>query len=70
LLYDFAFSKLNLEETYFDARKKNEKAVNFYIRFGAKIIDEDDLNFYFFYKKEDFLASREKYFQIILEKSC
>jgi RimJ/RimL family protein N-acetyltransferase len=44
---DFAFKKLSLKKCVFDCRKSNVRANNFYIKFGAKIISSDDLDFYY-----------------------
>lgn len=70
LLYEHAFFVLNFTQTHFDARKNNAKAVNFYKRFGATIISEDDQNYYFHFSREQYKTVREKYAQIIQEKSC
>src|SRR3569832_1279334 len=47
LIYDFAFFSLHYPWAHFDVRKKNVKVVDFHKRFGASIVGEDDLNYYF-----------------------
>lgn len=61
LLYEFGFNRLNFLESHFDVRKKNTKVVKFHKRFGATIISEDDLDYFFRYKKEDYERIKEKY---------
>jgi RimJ/RimL family protein N-acetyltransferase len=61
LLYDYAFLTLGFNKTHFDARIANQKAVNFYLRFGAKIVKQDDLNYYFSFEKQDYMNQRESY---------
>ncbi len=46
-ILDFAFDQLHLKKCIFDCRKNNLRANNFYAKFGAKIVDSDDLNFYY-----------------------
>ena len=53
----FAFTKLGLKENHFDVRKNNKLVVEFHKKRGAKIINEDEVNYYFIYHKADF----EKY---------
>lgn len=68
LLFNFAFSKLNFRETNFDVRKDNKKALDFYLRFGAVITDETDIDYFLNYKKEYFLNNYE-YYQKIINKN-
>lgn len=65
MIYEFAFNNLNYPQAHFDVMKGNKKVVNFHLRFGAKIIDEDDLNYYFTYKREDYSLIRKKYARYI-----
>jgi RimJ/RimL family protein N-acetyltransferase len=66
LLYDFAFYSLHYSESHFDVRKENLRVVDFHKRFGAKIIREDDLNFYFNYSLGDYASTREKYLRFLV----
>ncbi|WP_340609350.1 GNAT family N-acetyltransferase [Xenorhabdus bharatensis] len=54
LVYKFAFDEKNFEQSHFDVRKENEKVISFHKKLGAKIINEDDLNYYFTYQNEDY----------------
>ena len=61
LLLDFAYYYLKLKKTEFEVRKGNSRVVAFHKRMGAKIIHEDDLNYYFLQTKEDYENVRKKY---------
>ena len=61
LVYDFCFFELKFKKTEFDVRRSNEKIVAFHKRFGAKIISEDDINYYFNFTKESYIEVRKKY---------
>lgn len=61
LIYDFAFFALHYSKSHFDVRKANGKVVEFHKRFGAQIIEEDELNFYFEYTREAYISVRDKY---------
>jgi len=61
LVYEFGFGELNYKNVHFDVRKGNERVIAFHQRFGAKIVDEDELNYYFKYNIEDYLKTKQKY---------
>ena len=61
LIFEFAFEKLSLNNCFFDCRKKNRKANDFYIRFGAKIIKEDDLDYFYKFSFDDYQIAKIKY---------
>lgn len=61
LIYDFAFFSLHYAGAHFDVRKQNERVVDFHKRFGARVVSEDELNYYFRYSRDDYLRTREKY---------
>ena len=61
LLYQYAFFELNFDVTFFDVRKKNQKALEFYSRFGAKITHEDDKDYFLTYSKYDFKKNLSHY---------
>lgn len=65
LLYHYAFFELGFDYTNFDVRKKNEKALQFYLRFGAIITGETDEDFLLTYTKEDFTAKLAEYKAVI-----
>ena len=47
MVYDFGFYELGFSSTHFAALKENEKIVNFYRRFGARITGNDEERFFF-----------------------
>src|SRR3569833_780352 len=61
LFFVFAFFSLLFLWAHFDVRKKNVKVVDFHKRFGASIVGEDDLNYYFEYDIDAYMIVREKY---------
>lgn len=65
LLYDFAFYSLHFKNSHFDVRKENTKVINFHKRFGAVIIKEDSLDYFFSYSIEKYKIIREKYIRYI-----
>ncbi len=65
LLYRFVFFGLGLNKTNFDVRKENKRAVNFYLRFGATIFGETDLDYLMTYTKNTFLERQGEYMAVI-----
>lgn len=61
LVYEFAFGQKGFEQSHFDVRLGNEKALAFHDRFGATRTTTDDLNQYFVYPKARYVADRPKY---------
>jgi RimJ/RimL family protein N-acetyltransferase len=61
LVLNFAFDQLYLKSCLFDCRKNNDQANNFYLRFGAKIIHEDDVDYFFKISIDDYQISKIKY---------
>lgn len=60
-IYEFGFYKLGFERSHFDVRKGNDKVIAFHQRFGAKIMDEDELDYFFNFEKNDYEVIKEKY---------
>ncbi|GAB4223628.1 MAG: hypothetical protein Kow0076_6160 [Francisella sp.] len=60
-IYEFGFYHLRFEKSHFDVRKGNDKVIAFHQRFGAKIVDEDELNYFFIFEKSDYELIKEKY---------
>ena len=60
-IYEFGFYSLGFEKSHFDVRKGNDKAISFHQRFGAKIVDEDELDYFFNFEKSDYEIIKEKY---------
>ena len=52
LIYEFAFNTLGFGKSEFEVNRNNEKVVSYHTKSGAKIIDEDDINYYFRVEKE------------------
>ena len=60
-IYEFGFYKQCFKRSHFDVRKGNDKVIAFHQRFGAKIVDEDELNYFFNFEKSDYEKMKEKY---------
>ena len=60
-VYEIGFCQLGFERSHFDVRKENKKVVNFHNRFGASIVKEDGLNYYFTFSKSGYFETRRKY---------
>ena len=60
-IYEFGFYSLGFEKSHFDVRKGNYKVISFHQRFGAKIVDEDELDYFFNFEKSDYEITKEKY---------
>jgi len=60
-IYEFGFYSLGFEKSHFDVRKGNDKVISFHQRFGAKIVDEDELDYFFNFEKSDYEIIKEKY---------
>jgi ribosomal protein S18 acetylase RimI-like enzyme len=42
---NFAFEELLMKDCFFECRKDNAKANNFYTRFGSKIFGEENIDY-------------------------
>lgn len=60
-VYEFGFYNLGFEKSHFDVRKANDKVIAFHQRFGAKIIKENELDYFFNYEKSDYVITKKKY---------
>ncbi len=60
-IYEFGFYILGFEKSHFDVRKGNNKVIAFHQRFGARIVDEDGLDYFFNFEKSDYEITKEKY---------
>jgi len=60
-IYEFGFYDLKFQKSHFDVRKGNDKVIAFHQRFGAKIVDEDELDYFFNFEKSDYEITKEKY---------
>jgi RimJ/RimL family protein N-acetyltransferase len=61
LVYEFGFGELGYKQAHFDVRKGNDRVIAFDQRFGANVTSEDELNYYFIYKIDDYLNIKQKY---------
>jgi Acetyltransferase (GNAT) domain len=64
-IYDLAFYRLGFKQSHFDVRKENISVVKFHLNFGAKVISEDNINYYFNFKKEDYEKIKIKYIKFL-----
>lgn len=69
LVYEYAFFSLCFKKSHFDVRKGNDKVIAFHTRFGAKIVNEDQLDFYFIFTKEDYKKTKIKYIKYLADNS-
>ena len=54
LVYEFGFNKLNFEQSHFDVRKENINVNNFHKRFGALLVDDNEIDNFYIYSKEKY----------------
>ncbi|MGA1933770.1 GNAT family N-acetyltransferase [Arcobacter sp. YIC-464] len=60
-VYEFAFNKLNFKQSHFDVRKNNARVVSFHKRFGAKIVNENNSDYFFRFEKNEYNKTKIKY---------
>ncbi|MDD3591552.1 MAG: GNAT family N-acetyltransferase [Sulfurovum sp.] len=60
-IYEFGFYNLGFQKSHFDVRKGNDKVIAFHKRFGAKIVDKDELDYFFHFEKSVYELIKEKY---------
>ena len=60
-IYEFGFYSLGCEKSHFDVRKGNDKVIAFHQRFGATIVNENELDYFFNFEKNDYEITKEKY---------
>lgn len=60
-IYEFGFYSLGFEKSHFDVRKGNDKVIAFHKRFGAKIVEEDESDYFFNFEESDYEITKEKY---------
>jgi RimJ/RimL family protein N-acetyltransferase len=61
MIFEFAFEHLKFLRSHFDVIKENTRVAAFYLRLGAKRIQEDDEKFYFCFAAEDFEKAKTCY---------
>ena len=60
-IYEYGFYTLGFKQSHFDVRKGNAKVIAFHTRFGARIVDENDLDYFFVYLKSAYEQTKIKY---------
>jgi len=65
MIYDFAFFELGYNRCHMDIRKGNKKVIEFHKKFGVRIINESEIDYFGHYFKEDYLKIRENIVHII-----
>jgi len=60
-VYEFGFYELGFSSSHFDVRRENLKVVSFHKKFGAKVVSESELDYFFEITKETYLAAKQKY---------
>ena len=61
LIYEFIFENLKKDKLLFDVRKDNKKVWRFHKSYGAVQIDEDELDYFFEFSKDNFKTMKEEY---------
>lgn len=59
--YEITFYGLGIERFHLDVRKDNVKVNRFHRSYGCKLIDENDLDYFYYFYKEQFPAMKQKY---------
>lgn len=60
-IYEFGFYGLGFAKSHFDVRKGNDKVFAFHQRFGAKVVSEDEMDYFFNFEKSEYEITKEKY---------
>ncbi|KGA24619.1 butyryltransferase [Pectobacterium brasiliense] len=61
LVYEIGFTHLGFIGCHFDVRKNNNLVVDFHKKSGAKVVSENNLDYFFVYSLDAFLKLKEKY---------
>jgi len=61
----YAFEIIGFKKDCFDVRKENKKVIRFHKLCGAKIVGENDIDYFFEYTKEDFENNKEKLYGML-----
>ena len=62
---EYSFDVLGFKKNCFDVRKENKKVVRFHKLCGAKIVDENDIDYFFELSKEDFEKNKARIMGIL-----
>jgi len=61
MIYAYAIDHLGFKSAHFDVRKGNDRVLQFHERFGAKRVDETDLDIYYQLDGEAIATARQHY---------
>lgn len=61
LAKSFAFKTTGFNKFHFEVRKENKKVIRFHKMLGAKIVGENDIDYFFECTKEDYLKNIRKF---------
>lgn len=61
LVYEFGFYELGFPNCHFDVRKENTRVVDFHKRFGAQIVRESEVDYFFNFPRAAYDASRPQF---------
>lgn len=64
-IYDFSFNNLGFSRSYFEVRKGNDSVKRFHERFGAVIVGEDEIQYFFNYDYEKYKIVRNRYLRYV-----
>ena len=65
MVYAYAVDHLGFKACHFDVRKGNDRVIKFHERFGAKIVEETELDFLFQLSLAAIEESRERYVEFL-----
>jgi len=60
-IYELGFFTLGFDKSHFDVRKNNIRVVRFHQQFGARLINEDDENYYFNFERFEYENTKKRY---------
>ena len=60
-IFEYGFDYLEFTQSHFEVMKDNVRALAFYLRFGSKILYEEEHKYYLTLKQEDFEKAKIKY---------
>jgi|SaaInlStandDraft_4_1057021.scaffolds.fasta_scaffold18364_3 RimJ/RimL family protein N-acetyltransferase len=60
-IYELGFYKLGFKRSHFEVHKNNKKVFSFHQKFGAKIVTENELEYFFNFEKSDYENTKKKY---------
>lgn len=61
LVYEFGFNNLNFKKCHFEVMKENKSVITFHKKFGAKMVNEDNNNYFFEITPENIQKMKVKF---------